>query len=80
MIGHIKTLSQLLLIVLVISAFSTVSQAQDVSKQLAGESVLETIKKRGKLRAGVATFVPWVMRSKSGDMIGFEIDVAKKIE
>ena len=79
MIGQIKTVFQLLLVVLVIGAFSTVSQAQDASKQLASESVLETIKKRGKLRAGVSTFVPWVMRSKSGDMIGFEIDVAKKI-
>lgn len=53
--------------------------AQSTSKSLSSESVLETIKKRGKLRAGVATFVPWVMRSKDGKLIGFEIDVAKKI-
>ena len=79
MIGRTKTLFQLLLVVVMIGAFSGVAPAQDISKQLAGESVLETIKKRGKLRAGVATFVPWVMRSKSGELIGFEIDVAKKI-
>jgi len=53
--------------------------AQNVTKQLSGESVLETIKKRGKLRAGVSAFVPWVMRAKDGSMIGFEIDIAKMI-
>jgi polar amino acid transport system substrate-binding protein len=60
-------------------ALNTNVLAQSTSKSLASESVLETIKKRGKLRAGVATFVPWVMRSKDGELIGFEIDVAKKI-
>ncbi len=60
-------------------ALVTGAEAQTVSKQLAGESVLETIKKRGKLRAGVSSFVPWVMRAKDGSLIGFEIDVAKKI-
>ena len=27
----------------------------------------------------MATFVPWAMRNKKGDLIGFEIDVAKKL-
>jgi polar amino acid transport system substrate-binding protein len=58
---------------------NTSALAQSTTKSLSSESVLETIKKRGKLRAGVATFVPWVMRSKDGELIGFEIDIAKKI-
>ena len=43
------------------------------------ESVLIDVQKRGKLRVGMATFVPWAMRDKEGNLIGFEIDVAKKV-
>lgn len=53
--------------------------AQDVRQQLAASSVIEEIKKRGVLRIGLSTFVPWAMRDKKGDLIGFEIDVAKKL-
>ena len=28
---------------------------------------------------GMSTFVPWAMRNKQGELIGFEIDVAKKV-
>jgi polar amino acid transport system substrate-binding protein len=41
--------------------------------------VLTEIQKRGTLRVGMATFVPWAMRDKEGNLIGFEIDVAKKV-
>ena len=40
---------------------------------------LAEIKKRGTLRVGVALIVPWAMHDKDGNLIGFEIDVAKKI-
>jgi polar amino acid transport system substrate-binding protein len=43
------------------------------------ESVIETIQKRGTLRVGLSTFVPWAMRDKDGNMIGFEVDVASKL-
>ncbi len=43
------------------------------------DSVLIDIQKRGKLRVGMATFVPWAMRDKEGNLMGFEIDVAKKV-
>jgi len=46
---------------------------------LAGADVLEDVLERGTVRFGVAEFVPWTMKSKSGELIGFEIDVAKKI-
>ncbi len=49
--------------------------AQDVSSN----SVLEEIKKQGVLKVGMSTFVPWAMRDKQGNLIGFEIDVAKKV-
>jgi len=41
--------------------------------------VLDDILERGTLRVGVAEFVPWTMRGKSGELIGYEIDVAGKI-
>lgn len=43
------------------------------------DSAVDEIKKRGSLRVGMATFVPWAMRDKKGELIGFEIDVAKKV-
>ena len=45
----------------------------------AQESVIETIQQRGALVVGLATFVPWAMLDKDGELIGFEIDVAKKL-
>ena len=41
--------------------------------------VLEDILKRGTLKVGMSTFVPWAMRDKQGNLIGFEIDVATKV-
>jgi polar amino acid transport system substrate-binding protein len=41
--------------------------------------VLEDILERGSIRVGVAEFVPWTLKNKSGDLIGFEIEVARKI-
>lgn len=54
--------------------------AQAATQQdLAAGSVIEEIKKRGTLRVGMSTFVPWAMRDKKGDLIGFEIDVATQV-
>ncbi|MGJ7095617.1 transporter substrate-binding domain-containing protein [Vibrio hannami] len=40
---------------------------------------LDKINERGTLRVGMSTFVPWAMRNKQGELIGFEIDVAKRL-
>lgn len=40
---------------------------------------LDKINDRGTLRVGMSTFVPWAMRDKQGELIGFEIDVAKRL-
>jgi polar amino acid transport system substrate-binding protein len=45
----------------------------------AGEAMLDQALKRGVLRVGMSTFVPWVMQDKSGNFIGFEIDVANRV-
>lgn len=53
--------------------------AQDIQQQLSSTSTLEEIKKRGTIRVGFSTFVPWAMRNTKGEFIGFEIDVANKL-
>jgi len=62
-----------------IVAFSSAAIAQSAQQSLSSESVIETIKKRGVIRVGMSTFVPWAMRDKNGELIGFEIDVATKL-
>ena len=40
---------------------------------------LEDILKSGTLKVGVSLFEPWTMEAESGELYGFEVDVAKKI-
>ena len=44
-----------------------------------GASLLDEIVKRGALKVGMSTFVPWAMKDKTGELIGFEIDVATRL-
>ena len=53
--------------------------AQSASQSLSSESVIETIKKRGVIKIGLSLFVPWSMRDKNGDLIGYELDVGRKL-
>lgn len=74
---------QTLAIALFAAAFLLVStapaQAGKLGRQLTEESTLTTILKRGTLRVGMDTFVPWAMKDKTGKFIGFEIDVARRL-
>ncbi|MDC0434424.1 transporter substrate-binding domain-containing protein [bacterium] len=53
--------------------------AQQLSQELSSASVIETIKKRGAIKIGLSVFVPWSMRDKNGELIGFELDVGNKL-
>jgi len=53
--------------------------ADDINKQLAKSSIIDKVMRKGKLRVGLATFVPWAMQDKKGEWVGFEIDVAKQL-
>ncbi|MCV2869130.1 transporter substrate-binding domain-containing protein [Defluviimonas sp. WL0002] len=53
--------------------------AQQATQALASESVIEGIKERGVIKIGLSLFVPWSMRAKNGDLIGFELDVGRKL-
>ncbi len=45
----------------------------------AATSVIDDIRARGTLRSGLSTFVPWAMRDKTGALIGYELDVARRL-
>lgn len=45
----------------------------------ASEWVIGQALKRGTLRVGMSSFVPWAMQDKSGAYIGFEVDVANRL-
>jgi len=42
-------------------------------------SSFNKIREKGILRVGVSPFTPWVFKGKNGKLVGFEIDVAKKL-
>jgi len=73
--GLIVALTCMLLAISIPSSFA----ASDVQKELARGSTIEKVLRSGKLKVGMATFVPWAMQSKTGEWIGFEIDVAKRL-
>jgi polar amino acid transport system substrate-binding protein len=45
----------------------------------ASAGTIEDIQERGRVIIGLSTFVPWAMRAKNGDLVGFEIDVGRKL-
>jgi polar amino acid transport system substrate-binding protein len=51
---------------------------RDVAPRTAVD-VLAAIRKSGRLRVGVSEIVPWAMHDKEGKLVGFEIDVARKL-
>ena len=42
-------------------------------------STVEKVLQRKVLKVGMSTFVPWAMKDKTGKLIGFEIDVARRL-
>ena len=55
------------------------AQAQNARQELSAESVIETVKRRGAIKIGLSLFMPWAMRDRNGELIGFEIDVGRKL-
>ncbi len=75
----LKMLVGALISVGMIVGVTNLASADSARQSLSSDSALEQIKKRGTLRIGLSTFVPWAMRDKKGDLIGFEIDVGKRV-
>jgi polar amino acid transport system substrate-binding protein len=75
--GAMQKIGYAVLVFLLISV--TTCLAGEMGSQLAKESVIEKIQKNKVIRVGMSTFVPWAMKDKQGKLIGFEIDVARKL-
>jgi polar amino acid transport system substrate-binding protein len=58
---------------------ATAASAGELQQKLSSESTIEAVLKRGSLRVGMDTFVPWAMKDKTGQLVGFEIDVATRL-
>ena len=53
--------------------------ADEINKQIAKSSIIDKVMRKGTLRVGLSSFVPWAMQDKKGEWIGFEIDVARQL-
>ena len=67
------------LILLLVPGISSHALAGKTQRALVEESTVEQVLKRGVLKVGMSTFLPWAMRDKTGKLIGFEIDVASRL-
>jgi len=66
-----KFLKALFLLVLAVAFTSNAAAATD--------GLLKSIQKSGEIKVGVSVLPPWVMQDKKGELIGFEIDIAKQL-
>ena len=67
------------LVVIIVFGIVGMASAADIQQELRENSTIEKVIRSGKLRVGMSTFIPWAMQSKTGEWVGFEIDVAKKL-
>src|SRR5512134_4092502 len=44
-----------------------------------GARDLQEVRNTGSLRVGITLFPPWATRAGNGELIGFEVDVAKQL-
>ena len=72
-------LTTVVMIVLILTMVINSADAGKLQKELTNESTIEQVLRKGVLRVGMSTFVPWAMKDKTGKLIGFEIDVATRL-
>ena len=74
-----KILKRTTLIAFFLLTAMTMALAVPDAKASDHDSQLDTILKRGTIKVGFDTFKPWAMKDKSGEYVGFEIEVARKL-
>ncbi|MDL2285537.1 transporter substrate-binding domain-containing protein [Desulfovibrio sp. OttesenSCG-928-F07] len=74
-----RKLTIALLLTIFAIAVSATAFAATPQQELVENSMINQAIKRGTLKIGVASFVPWTMPDKSGKLVGFEIDVATRL-
>ena len=60
-------------------ALAMPAAAQSTQQSLSSGSVIESIKKNGVIKIGLSIFRPWSMRDLNGELVGFELDVGRKL-
>lgn len=65
--------------IVMVLALAAPAYAASAQQSLSQDSMINQALKRGKLRVGLSSFVPWAMPDKTGKLIGFEVDVAKRL-
>jgi polar amino acid transport system substrate-binding protein len=71
--------SVMVIVAVLVLSLATSTSAGETQQKLTAESAIEQIAKRGVIKVGMDVFVPWAMKDKKGELIGFEIDMAKKL-
>jgi len=74
-----KKLFKVFLVIVILVSAGLLMAAKGVREDLTNQSTIEQVLQRGVLRVGMSTFVPWAMNDKQGNLVGFEIDVAKRL-
>ena len=67
-----------LVVVVLMGGFSSRAMAE-FFPWWAFDSVIEEVQDRGTLKVGLGLFEPWSLCNADGELVGFEIDVAKKV-
>jgi len=75
----VKTGAIVILTCALITVLAGGAGAGNLQQELVQQSTVEQVIKRGILRVGMSTFVPWAMKDKTGKLVGFEIDVATRL-
>ena len=71
--------SVMVIVAVFVLSLAANTSAGEIQRKLTAESAIEQIAKRGVIKVGMDVFVPWAMKDKKGELIGFEIDIAKKL-
>ncbi len=75
----LKKLISGLIAVVMLFGVAGIAAGGELQQKLVKESAIDQITRRGTLRVGMDVFVPWAMKDKKGELIGFEIDVARQL-
>ncbi len=68
-----------IIIIFLVGIVQQTAFAESIRQQMVAESTIEQVLRRGVLNVGMSTFVPWAMKDKTGNFVGFEIDVASRL-
>ena len=70
----------ILITILILALYNVINlHGGDVQQELSRESMIEKVIRKGTIKIGMSTFLPWAMKDKKGELTGFEIDVAKRL-